>query len=206
MCDHIWVKRVSGSKWGSNFLIVNDLAKAFAVNSAALYIKIGRPGCEVGVPRVPTLSVSKVPRRPFWKYWLIICKFFEWLHHNPHCAVCRSHTFPQNMRLLFLPLCYQSKLKRHWPIFPLQTSLQLLSATKTHVKHLTKMSVPQCENEKKVITGRCCFPRFKFVKVSHGPTFPLDCRKHSALSKIFWVLSFRGFFNLCFLDSNCFSS
>jgi len=29
------------------------------------------------------------------------------------------------------------------------------------------MSVPQCENEKKVITGRCCFPRFKFVKVSH---------------------------------------
>jgi len=29
------------------------------------------------------------------------------------------------------------------------------------------MSVPPRENEKKVITGRCCFSRFKFVKVSH---------------------------------------
>jgi len=47
------------------FSIVNDLAKAFAVNSAALYIEMGRPGCEVGVPRVPTLSVPKVPRQPF---------------------------------------------------------------------------------------------------------------------------------------------
>ena len=47
------------------FSIGNDLAKAFAVNSAALYIKIGRPGCELGVPRVPTLSVPKVPRQPF---------------------------------------------------------------------------------------------------------------------------------------------
>jgi len=47
------------------FSIVNDLAKVFVVNSAALYIKIGRPGYEVGVQRVPTLSVPKVPRQPF---------------------------------------------------------------------------------------------------------------------------------------------
>jgi len=47
------------------FLIENDLAKAFAVNSAALYIKMGRPGCEVGVPWVPTLTVPTVPRQPF---------------------------------------------------------------------------------------------------------------------------------------------
>jgi len=47
------------------FSIVNDLAKAFSVNSAALYIKMGCPGCEVGVPRVPTLSVPKVPRQSF---------------------------------------------------------------------------------------------------------------------------------------------
>ena len=39
------------------FSILNDFAKAFAVNSAALYIKIGRPECEVGDP--------KVPRQPF---------------------------------------------------------------------------------------------------------------------------------------------
>jgi len=45
--------------------IVIDLAKALAVNSAALYVKMGRPGCEVGVPRVPTLSVPKVPRQTF---------------------------------------------------------------------------------------------------------------------------------------------
>jgi len=38
---------------------------------------------------------------------------------------------------------------------------------KTHVKHPTKMSVPQCENEKEVTTGRCCFPKFKIVKMSH---------------------------------------
>ena len=47
------------------FSIVNDVAKAFAVNPAALYIKMGRPGCEVGVPRVPTLTVPNVPRQPF---------------------------------------------------------------------------------------------------------------------------------------------
>jgi len=47
------------------FSIVNDLAKGFAVNSTALNNKMGRPGCEVGVPRVPTLSVPKVPRQPF---------------------------------------------------------------------------------------------------------------------------------------------
>jgi len=47
------------------FSIVNDLAKAFAVNSAALYIKMGRPGCEVGVPKVPNLIFPKVPRQPF---------------------------------------------------------------------------------------------------------------------------------------------
>ena len=44
------------------FSIVNDLAKAFAANSAALYIKMGRPECEVGLPMVPTLSVPKVLR------------------------------------------------------------------------------------------------------------------------------------------------
>ena len=32
------------------FSIVNDLAMAFAVNSAVVYIKLGRPGCEVGGP------------------------------------------------------------------------------------------------------------------------------------------------------------
>jgi len=39
------------------FSIVNDLAKAFENNSAALYIKMGSPGCEVGVPKAsPHLS------------------------------------------------------------------------------------------------------------------------------------------------------
>jgi len=38
---------------GVIFLIVNDLVKAFAVNSAALYIKMGRPGCEVSHPVCP---------------------------------------------------------------------------------------------------------------------------------------------------------
>jgi len=47
------------------FSSVNDLGKAFTVNSAALYIKMGCPRCEVGVPRVPTLSAPKVPRQPF---------------------------------------------------------------------------------------------------------------------------------------------
>jgi len=45
--------------------IVNDLAKAFIVKSAAWYFKMGRPEYEVGVPRVPTLFVPKVPRQPF---------------------------------------------------------------------------------------------------------------------------------------------
>jgi len=95
MCDHIWVKKGSGSEWGSTFLIANDLGKASSVNSSAFYITMGSPGCEVGVPKVPTLFVPNVPRQPFWKYWLIICKFFKWLHHNPPCAVCSSHTFPK---------------------------------------------------------------------------------------------------------------
>jgi len=49
---------ISGLRWEVAlneeviFSIVNDLAKAFSANSAALYIKMGRPGCEVGVPRV----------------------------------------------------------------------------------------------------------------------------------------------------------
>ena len=46
------------------FSILNGLTKAFAVNSAALYIETGRPVCEVGVSRVPTLSVPMVPRQP----------------------------------------------------------------------------------------------------------------------------------------------
>ena len=123
------------------------------------------------------LSVSKVPKQPFWKYWPITCKFFTELHRNLPCGVCSHHTFSQNVRLSFKPLCYQSKLRWHWlnffaktkkTRFPIQTSLQLLSATKMHVKDvkdLTKISVPQCENGKKVITERCCFPRFKFIKV-----------------------------------------
>jgi len=45
--------------------IVNHLGNAFAVNSAALYIKIGRPGCEVGVIRFPTLSSQRSPGSHF---------------------------------------------------------------------------------------------------------------------------------------------
>jgi len=67
-CDHTCQPRLRGEVALNEeviFLIVNDLAKVFVVNSAALYIKLGRPGCEVGVPRVPTVSVPKVPRQPF---------------------------------------------------------------------------------------------------------------------------------------------
>ena len=47
------------------FSIVNDLAMTFAVNSAVLYIKVGRPGCEVGVPKVPSHTYPQNMRLSF---------------------------------------------------------------------------------------------------------------------------------------------
>jgi len=47
------------------FSITNDFAKAFADNSAALYIKMGRPGCEVGVPRGPPNLSQRSPGSHF---------------------------------------------------------------------------------------------------------------------------------------------
>jgi len=66
MSDYIWVLSVQVALNEKEILsIVNDLQLSFVDNSAALYIEMGRPGCEVGVPRVPTLSVPKVPKQPF---------------------------------------------------------------------------------------------------------------------------------------------
>jgi len=47
------------------FSIVNGLAKAFAGNSAALYNKMGCPGYDVDVPRVPILSAQRSPGSHF---------------------------------------------------------------------------------------------------------------------------------------------
>ena len=85
------------------FSIVNDLAKAFTDNSATSYIKMGRPGCVVGVPSVPT---PICPKRSHVAILKILTDHLQVLqvitvHCNLPCALCSSHTFPHNMQLSF---------------------------------------------------------------------------------------------------------
>ena len=63
----IWVKRVSasGSERGSNIFNCKWPGKAFADNSATSCIEMGRPQCEVGVPRVPPYLSQTSPGSHF---------------------------------------------------------------------------------------------------------------------------------------------
>ena len=65
-------------------------------------------------------------------------------------------------------VCVVGDILHTLAFYPIHMSLQSLCATKTHVKNPTKISVPRCENEKKVITGRCCLPQMNMVKFISG--------------------------------------
>ena len=92
------------------FPIVHDLTKTFAYNSTTSDVKYVSQGS-------PPLSVPNIPRQTFWKYWLITCTFFKWLHRNLPCALWRIHTFPKICNVSFNLFVTKSKQKRHWPHF-----------------------------------------------------------------------------------------